>query len=85
MTRASLYSEEHFVVLLPGEAERIVTAAEMLALLQSWIQRSPDELSQEIPQQADLTAQAVALRDTACEWELEPGRTAQWYAIRLEK
>jgi hypothetical protein len=30
-------------------------------------------------------AQAQYLRDTACEFDLEPGRTLQWYAIRLEK
>ncbi|NJN30317.1 MAG: chlororespiratory reduction protein 7 [Synechococcales cyanobacterium RM1_1_8] len=85
MSSASLYSEDYFVVLQPGEAEQIVSAAELLTQLEQWLEQYPDALPADLQQQPSRKAQAQALQADACELELEPGRTAQWYAIRLEK
>lgn len=74
---------DHYVVLEPGRPERILTAADTL----SWLARHLEALA-DLP--ADLApiaggeARAERLLDTACELELAPGRTIQWFAVRLE-
>ena len=74
---------DHYVVLEPGAGERILTAAETRAWLAGHLEGLAD-----VP--ADLCsipgakAQAERLLETACELELAPGRTIQWFAVRLE-
>ncbi|MEX1316593.1 MAG: chlororespiratory reduction protein 7 [Synechococcaceae cyanobacterium] len=74
---------DHYVVLEPAAGERILTAAETLG----WLEEQLAALA-EVP--ADLrdlqsrTAQAERLLDTACQLEIEPGRSVQWFAVRLE-
>jgi hypothetical protein len=85
MSSASMYSEDHFVLLLPGEVERILSATELTEQLKVWVLHHADALPPDVAQQPSPDAQAEALREGSCELELEPGRTAQWYAIRLEK
>lgn len=85
MASTSMYSEDHFVLLLPGEAEQILSATELMTQLKEWVVQYADALPQDVVQQQGIDAQAEALRDGSCELELEPGRNAQWYAIRLEK
>lgn len=74
---------DHYVVLEPAATERILSAAET----RQWL---IDQLGQLERLPADLegldgaAAQAERLLDTACELELEPGRTIQWFAVRLE-
>ncbi len=85
MSSTSMYSEDHFVLLLPGEAEQILSASELTAQLKTWVVQYADALPQDVAQLQGADAQADALREGSCELELEPGRNAQWYAIRLEK
>jgi len=85
MSGRSMYSEDHFVLLLPGEAERILSASELTAQLKEWVVQHADALPSDVAGLSDADAQAEALREGSCELELEPGRSAQWYAIRLEK
>ncbi len=85
MASTSMYSEDHFVLLLPGEAEQILSATELTAQLKAWVVQYADALPQDVARQQGVDAQAEALREGSCELELEPGRNAQWYAIRLEK
>jgi hypothetical protein len=74
---------DHYVVLEPAAGERILTAAETLR----WLEEQLTGLAQ-VP--ADLlglpsrSAQAERLLETACQLELEPGRSVQWFAVRLE-
>ena len=74
---------DHYVILEPGCSQRIADHAETLA----WLERTLDTMDT-LP--ADLrplrttAARAARLLDTACELELSPGYTAQWYAVRLE-
>lgn len=85
LASTSLYSEDHYVLLLPGEPEQILSAAELTEQLKKWVVQYADSLPLDVAQQQGPEAQAEALRDGSCELELEPGRNAQWYAIRLEK
>jgi hypothetical protein len=75
---------DHYVVLEPAAAaERILTAAET----RLWLMEQLGRLDHPPADLADLAgpaAQAERLLDTACELELEPGRTVQWFAVRLE-
>lgn len=71
------------MVLEPAAAERILTATETL----EWLTH---QLAQLDHPPADLAAlgspreRALRLLDTACELELAPGLTIQWYAVRIE-
>ncbi|KKI98552.1 chlororespiratory reduction protein 7 [Prochlorothrix hollandica] len=80
-----MHNEEHYVVLEPGADEVFLTVAEMLAYLKTLIQRHPQALSPDVSRQPTLERQAQVLLDRDCELELEPGRSVQWYAVRLEK
>lgn len=74
---------DHYVLLEPGAAERIVTAEEALQWLAARLESmdaSPADL-RELPTAA---ARAERLLATACELELEPGLAIQWFAVRLE-
>jgi hypothetical protein len=74
---------DHYVVLEPGAAERILSREETLV----WLEHRLAGL-QEPP--ADLrglgapAVWAVRLLETACELELEPGCRISWFAVRLE-
>ena len=74
---------DHYVVLEPGSGETILTASETLAWLVARLE------GMEVPP-ADLVRldgaaeRAQRLLETACELEVAPGLTVQWYAVRLE-
>ncbi len=74
---------DHYVVLEPTAGERILTASETL----DWLDAQLARLS---APPADLAAlstdrqRSERLLETACELELEPGMSVQWYAVRLE-
>ncbi|MFZ9269831.1 MAG: chlororespiratory reduction protein 7 [Prochlorococcaceae cyanobacterium] len=74
---------DHYVVLEPAAGERILSAAETL----QWLEAKLAAL-QQLP--ADLVAlnghgeRALRLLETACELELSPGVSVQWFAVRLE-
>lgn len=85
MPDAIMYQEDMFVVLEPGKAEVFLTPQELLERLQDLLADYPDPLPKDLQRFDTLTKQAQHLRDTACEFELEPGRMLQWYVVRLEK
>ena len=74
---------DHYVVLEPREGETILTASETLDWLAARLE------AMEAPP-ADLlglegaAARAQRLLETACELEISPGLTIQWFAVRLE-
>jgi hypothetical protein len=74
---------DHYVVLEPAAAERILSAAETRFWLIEQLGRL-EHLPADLAGLDGLAAQAERLLDTACELELEPGRTIQWFAVRLE-
>jgi hypothetical protein len=74
---------DHYVVLEPAGEERILTAAETLA----WLVDQLTSLEQVPADLATLTTpleQAQRLLETACELELAPGLSIQWFAVRVE-
>lgn len=80
-----MYEEDHFVLLVPGEQEQILTAAELVERLTQLLRDRQTALPYDLAKFATVSEQVTYLLNTACEFELEPGRTLQWYAIRLEK
>jgi hypothetical protein len=74
---------DHYVVLEPAGEERILTAAETLTWLEHQL-RSLAEPPADLAGLPGAAAQAERLLETACQLELEPGRTVQWFAVRLE-
>ena len=85
MPDAIMYQEDMFVVLIPGEEEVFLTPDEMLDRLRMVLAASPDRRPRDLLKLDTLEAQAVHLRDTYCEFELQPGELMQWYVVRLEK
>ena len=71
------------VVLEPGKPEQLLSAADTLTWLSGWL-RSLDQLPADLAGQPDLDAAAQRLIDTACDLEISPGITLQWFAVRLE-
>lgn len=74
---------DHYVVLEPAAAERILTAAETCAWLAAHL-ASLAEPPADLAGLPDPRQQAQRLLETACELELAPGLVIQWFAVRLE-
>lgn len=85
MPDAIMYQEEMFVVLMPGIAEEFLAAEELLERLIGLLGDRQQDLPRDLQRFTTVVAQALHLRDTACELELAPGETMQWYVVRLEK
>jgi hypothetical protein len=74
---------DHYVVLEPGAEERILTADET----RDWLERTLAELPEppaDLSDLPDAAARAERLLETACQLEIAPGWTIQWFAVRLE-
>ena len=83
MSDPLIRERDHYVVLEPGCAEQLLSEAETC----SWLAERIAELAELPPDLARLPdglSRARRLLDTACELELAPGITVQWFAIRLE-
>lgn len=83
--RALMYEESYFVLLMPGASEEILTAEELQQRLEDVLRDRQDALPRDLAQQPTLASQAQYLINNACDFDLEPGQTMQWFAIRLEK
>ncbi|MEO0866852.1 MAG: chlororespiratory reduction protein 7 [Cyanobacteria bacterium J06642_11] len=85
MADAMMYSEDMFVLLIPGSEEVFLEPDELLEKLKAMLEGYTGVLPKDLSQLSSLEAQATNLRDTACEFEVTPGVSWQWYAVRLEK
>ena len=74
---------DDYVVLEPGKPEQLLDVANTLAWLSRWLQ-TMDQLPADLADQASVEAAARRLLDTACDLELSPGVSIQWFAVRLE-
>jgi hypothetical protein len=74
---------DDYVVLEPGKPEQLLDVANTLAWLSHWLQ-TMDQLPADLADQASVEAAAQRLLDTACDLELSPGVSIQWFAVRLE-
>ncbi|WP_320673534.1 chlororespiratory reduction protein 7 [Prochlorococcus sp. MIT 1341] len=74
---------DYYLVLEPLKAEKILTLQETLDWLQKWlgeIDDWPDDLKTE----SSMDSAAKRLLDTACELEIQPGFSLQWFAVRID-
>jgi hypothetical protein len=78
------YSEDHFVLLEPGQPERILSAEDLRAHLMPLLASHPEALTPDLTKLNTPQAQVQALVDSTCELDLGPGKSLQWYAVRLE-
>ncbi len=89
MTDSLMFQEDEYVMLAPGQPEEILTAAEMLAKLESTLAQaavdSPMDLPTDVSSKTSIAAQAAYLLVNYCELDLDHGRYLHWYAVRLEK
>lgn len=85
MTDASMYSEDMFVLLVPGSDEVFLEPDELLAKLKTMLDEYSGLLPRDLQKFDSLDQQARHLRDTSCDFEVTPGVSWQWYAVRLEK
>ena len=83
--RSLMYEESYFVLLMPGASEDILTAEELQQHIETVLRDRQDRLPHDLAKLATVREQAQYLINTACDFELEPGQTMQWFAIRLEK
>lgn len=83
--RSLMYAESYFVLLMPGADEEILTAEELHERIAAILRDRQDDLPRDLAQQPTVADQAKYLINTACDFELQPGQTMQWFAIRLEK
>lgn len=83
--RSLMYQESYFVLLMPGMAEEILTAEELRQRLEEILSDRQANLPRDLAKFRTVAEQVQYLIDNACDFELEPGQTVQWFAIRLEK
>lgn len=77
--------EDHFVVLESDRPEEFLTASELQKKLEVILAPRQGELPKELQRFSSVEEQAQYLCDNNCELELSPGKSLQWYAVRLEK
>lgn len=71
------------MVIEPNQKERFIKAEDMLEWIENWLNQI-ETLPQDLKEQPSQKAAAQHLLDTACDLEIHPGFTVQWYAVRLE-
>ena len=74
---------DNFVVLEPANLEQFLNTEETLLWISNWL-KSLDELPEDLKPKNSIENAAKHLLDTACDLEIEPGFTIQWFAIRLD-
>ncbi len=74
---------DNYVVLVPGESEKFLDREETLLWLQNWLSKF-DSLPLDLKCKPSIGEAAQHLLDTACDLEIKPGFTVQWYAVRLD-
>jgi hypothetical protein len=87
MTDSIMFQEDEYVVLTTGQAEEILTAAEMLTKLSDTLLNHGEDIEfpADVLAKSSTAARAAYLLDNYCELELGGGRYLHWYAVRLEK
>jgi Protein CHLORORESPIRATORY REDUCTION 7 len=85
MTDSLMFQEDEYVVLTPGQPEEILTAAEMLAKLESTLSTTKLDLPTDVSSKTSIADRAAYLLVNYCELDLDDGQYLHWYAVRLEK
>ena len=83
MSDPLIHSCDDYVVLVPGEEEKLLSEEETLLWLQSWLERI-EEMPKDLKSQPSIPAAAQRLLETACDLEWERGFILRWFAVRLD-
>ncbi len=74
---------DHYVVIEPGKKERFLNEHETLVWLENCL-KSLEKLPKDLEKFASRQEAAQHLLDTACDLDIKPGISLQWFAVRLE-
>tara|TARA_Y100001968_G_C18801740_1_gene455963 strand:- start:185 stop:448 length:264 start_codon:yes stop_codon:yes gene_type:complete len=74
---------DNYVIMEPGQKEKFLTSKETLEWLEKWIQEI-HELPKDLKTKPSAKDAAQYLLDTACDLEIHPGFTIQWFAVRID-
>ena len=73
---------DNYVVFEPGEKEQILSQEETKEWLKSWLKKM-NNLPEDLQDQPSINSAVNRLLNTACDLEIKPGFTLQWFAVRL--
>jgi hypothetical protein len=80
-----MYSEDYFVLLVPGQEEVILSTSELQNCLEEILASHQTSLPVDLQKIPTISEQARHLMDTACDFEVDLGKSIQWFAVRLNK
>ena len=83
MSNPLIRASDDYLVIEPGKTEKFLNASETREWLTRWLEEL-NELPQDLRSHSSLTSAAQRLLDTACDLEIQPGFSLQWFAVRLE-
>ena len=84
MSNPIIHDCENYVVLEPGKDEIFLNEEETIHWLMSWLEQL-EKLPKDLENQPSLQNAAQRLLDTACDLEIKPGFSLQWFAVRLDR
>ena len=73
----------YYVVFEPGKKQTILTAQETLSWLTNWLEEM-ESLPLDLQAYYSNIEAAKHLLNTACELDISPGFSLQWFAVRLD-
>ena len=85
MTDSMMYAENMYVFLTPDAVETFMTPPELIAKLKELLAAHQDALPRELQRFDSDAARAEFMLENHCDFEVSPGESVQWYAVRLEK
>ena len=85
MTDSMMYAEEMYVFLTPDAVETFMTPPELVAKLQTILENYDGLMPRELQSLGSHAERAKFLLENHCDFEVNPGESVQWYAVRLEK
>ncbi len=83
MSDPLIRSCDNYVILEPGKKEQILNSEETIKWLEAWLKQF-NELPKDLSSLKSINTAAQHLLDTACELQVKPGFTLQWFAVRLD-
>ncbi len=85
MTDSMMYAEEMYIFLTPDAVETFMTPPELATKLQAILDNHNGPMPRELQSLGSNSARANFLLENHCDFEVAPGESVQWYAVRLEK
>ena len=83
MSNPLIHACNNYVVLEPGQDEKLLTSEETLKWLENWLETF-EYLPEDLQSQPSISEAAKRLIDTACDLVIKPGFKLQWFAVRLD-